>query len=112
MNIFEKFTVAALAVTIAATIGYMSAKSYSLPELSITKTQYPSAASVDTGDININVASSDELIRLPGIGEALAERIIEYRTAKMQFEYPSDIMNVDGIGIAVYGKIKEYICVN
>lgn len=62
--------------------------------------------------INICSASSDELRRLPGIGESLAYAIIEYRESTGQFSSIEDIMLVPGIGPSRFKAISEYICVN
>ena len=58
--------------------------------------------------ININKASLDELITLPGIGNSIAEKIITYRTNN-KFNSIDDIKNVSGIGDAKFNKIKKYI---
>ena len=68
-----------------------------------------SSASV-SGLININTASADELKTLNGIGDAMAERIIEYRSSRA-FRSREDIMSVDGIGSKTYEKIKDHITV-
>ena len=60
--------------------------------------------------ININTATKDELISLNGIGEATANKIINYRN-KNKFKEIEDIMNVPGIGEAKFNNIKDYICV-
>lgn len=60
--------------------------------------------------ININTAEAEELVSLPGIGPALAERIIEYRS-EFPFEKPEDIMNVSGIGETRFNEIKDMISV-
>ena len=46
---------------------------------------------------------------LPGVGPAIAERIIAYRDENAGFKSLADIMNVKGIGKATYEKIKGYI---
>ena len=63
---------------------------------------------VDDGLININTASVQELISLPGIGEARAQAIIEYRQHS-PFLRPEDIMNVSGIKQNSFEKIKDRI---
>lgn len=60
--------------------------------------------------ININTATKDELTSLNGIGEATANKIINYRN-KNKFKDIEDIMNVPGIGEAKFNNIKDYICV-
>lgn len=61
--------------------------------------------------ININTANKEVLMKLNGIGESTAERIIEYRKIQRFLEV-EDIMNVSGIGKTKYDKIKDYIVVD
>lgn len=61
--------------------------------------------------ININKAKIEELTELPGIGDAMAQRIIEYREENGDFQQIEDIQNVSGIGEAKFEKLKENICV-
>lgn len=68
------------------------------------------SADASSGLININTASADELKTLNGIGDVMAERIIEYRSSKA-FKSKEDIMSVDGIGSKTYEKIKDRIAV-
>lgn len=63
-----------------------------------------------SGLININTADAAELMKLKGVGEKTAEKIIEYR-AQTPFEKPEDIMNVKGIGEKKFEDIKDHICV-
>jgi competence ComEA-like helix-hairpin-helix protein len=64
---------------------------------------------VSSFPININSAPAGELMRLPGIGQALADRIIEYREQSGVFQSAEDIMNVKGIGQSKYDAIKDLI---
>ncbi len=61
-----------------------------------------------SGKININVASSSDLESLPGIGEVIAGRIIEYRKTN-KFNKVEDILEVSGIGQAKFEAIKDLI---
>ena len=60
------------------------------------------------GLVNINTATLDELKTLNGIGDVIAERIIEYRSSNA-FKSKEDVMLVNGIGKAIYEKIKDRI---
>ena len=61
-------------------------------------------AQVET--IDINSADVEELMELPGIGRAYAERIVEYRKEHGSFERIEDLMNVRGIGEKTFLKIR------
>lgn len=61
--------------------------------------------------VNINTASIPELSMLEGIGEGIAEKIVEYRTKHGNFEVIQDIMKVSGIGDKKFEAIKSYITV-
>ena len=61
--------------------------------------------------VNINTATKEELMCLPGIGERKADSIIEYRKSKA-FSSPEDIMNISGIKEAAFNRIKDKICIN
>lgn len=61
--------------------------------------------------IDLNSATLEELERLDGIGEVLADRIIEYREENGPFTDTGEIMNVYGIGEGKYSQIEEYITV-
>jgi len=64
-----------------------------------------------SGKININTCTKEQLEELPGIGEVIANRIIEYRKAT-RFSNIEDILNVSGIGDAKLEGIKDLISVN
>ncbi|MEM2175146.1 MAG: helix-hairpin-helix domain-containing protein [Candidatus Micrarchaeia archaeon] len=59
--------------------------------------------------IDINKASKDELISLPGIGEKIAQRIIEYREKKGKFKNKSELLKIKGIGKRRLSKIENLI---
>lgn len=66
-------------------------------------------ANSDITYVNINTASKEELVKLNGIGESKANAIVEYRNKNGNFTNIEDIQNVDGIGKALYEKIKDNI---
>ena len=59
--------------------------------------------------ININTASKEQLMQIPGIGEAKARAILAHREAEGAFSSIEDIMQVEGIKDGVFEKIKNYI---
>jgi len=61
--------------------------------------------------ININTATAADLDRLPKIGPAIAQRIIDYRTKHGPFKRIEDLKNVSGIGDALFEAIKDLITV-
>ena len=66
-------------------------------------------ADVDDGLVNINTATRDELMTLPGVGESKADAIIKYREENGGFETISQIMNISGIKDGLFNKIKDKI---
>lgn len=65
----------------------------------------------DSGLVNINRASAEELKTLPGIGDGIAGKIIDYRTENGNFTCIEDIMKVSGIKDKLFSKIKDHITV-
>jgi len=63
------------------------------------------------GKININTAGAAELDKLSGVGPALAERIIQYRTEHGPFARAEDLENVSGIGPKTYEKMASQVTV-
>lgn len=61
--------------------------------------------------ININTASKEQLMTIPGIGDSKAESIIEYREETGNFKTIEDIKSVSGIGDSLFEEIKTYITV-
>ena len=65
----------------------------------------------DSNLININTAGIEELTTLPGIGDVKAEAIIKYRSEVGKFKTKEELLNVEGIGEALFEKIKDNITV-
>ena len=87
----------------------INAKSKAQFKQSIQTTQ-PSEASQKLHPVNINTATEAELDTLPGIGPAIAKRIITFRN-QQAFTKPEDIMLVKGIGKKKFAKLRERITV-
>jgi len=62
--------------------------------------------------ININTATADQLDVLPGVGEVLAQRIIDYRKSKGNFSSVEQLRNVEGIGPKKFEQIKDKVTVD
>ena len=63
------------------------------------------------GQININTASAVEFQTLKGIGETIAQRIIDYREANGLFKSTEEIKNTKGVGNKIFENIKDKITV-
>lgn len=65
-----------------------------------------------SGKINLNTASLEQLMEIPGIGEAKAKAILNYRETNGSFSAIEDVMQIEGIKEGVFSKMKDYIVVD
>ena len=70
-------------------------------------TAQPAAAPL----VNLNTATATDLAKLPGIGPAVAARILEYRQKNGGFKKIEELMNVKGIGEKMFLKLKPLVTV-
>ncbi len=94
---YRRFVAAVLAVALAVLIapGLASAESKPAP----------------SGKVNINTASVEQLTALPGVGPALAARIVEHRQKSGAFRSTQEVMSVKGIGEKNFAKIEPWLTV-
>lgn len=76
-----------------------------------TKEEMTAEQAEEAGKINLNTARKEELMTLPGVGEAKADSIIKYREVNGKFQSIEDIMQISGIKEGLFSKIKDYITV-
>lgn len=101
-----KSTLAAIAAT-AALLGGLA-----VPAVAQSAKQAPPAAKEKVvGPVNLNTAAAAELETLPGVGPAMATRILEYRQKNGGFKKIEELMNVRGVGEKMFLKLKPMITV-
>lgn len=71
----------------------------------------PAGSDEANGLININEADEKKLTELPGIGPAMAQRIMDYRNEHGAFKDCGELQQVKGIGVAKYKTIKDKVTV-
>ena len=65
----------------------------------------------EPGPLDLNRATAQELTTLPGIGEVLAQRIVDYREAHGPFRSVEELIAVEGIGEGKLEKLRELVTV-
>lgn len=81
------------------------------PETTVPETVSLETAPVITYPININTADKETLVALPGIGDVLAQRILDYREEHGSFSHVEELLNVEGIGKRKMEAIVDLITV-
>lgn len=64
-----------------------------------------------TTKVNLNTATLEQLDSLPGIGPAIAQRIIDYRKQHGKFTEIEQLKEVKGIGVSKFEQVKDYLCI-
>lgn len=82
-----------------------------VPAASAQTTKAAATAVSAASPINLNAATAAELEKLPGVGPAMATRILEYRQKSGGFKKVEDLMNVTGIGEKNFLKLKALVTV-
>ena len=94
---YRRFVAAVLAVALCALVAPSFAGAASKPE--------------PASRVNLNTATVEQLTALPGIGPALAGRIVEYRQKSGSFHSTREVMNVKGIGEKNFAKLEAWLSV-
>ena len=71
--------------------------------------EFAESQAADDGKVNLNLASKEELMTLPGVGESKADSIISYREEHNGFKSIEEIMDINGIKEGLFNKVKDYI---
>ncbi len=73
----------------------------------------PAAAGTGTppGKLELNTATAEQLDTLPGVGEVMAKRIVDWRTGHGGFTTVEQLRDIEGIGESKYTKIRELVTV-
>ena len=79
---------------------------------SFSRSGWRSVPALALAAININTATKDELVALPGIGPAKAQAILDYRKAHGPFKTVEDLKDVKGIGAKRFEQLKPDLAVS
>lgn len=69
------------------------------------------AAPLLEGTINLNTADRAQLMLLPGVGPATADKVLAYRDRR-RFARPAHVMRIKGIGKKTYARLRRYLTVD
>ncbi|WP_346876489.1 helix-hairpin-helix domain-containing protein [Clostridium sp. UBA5712] len=79
-------------------------------EIEVEEQQEKDTGAVDSkGKININKATVDELMTIPGIGQVKAQSIVDYRNENGKFKSVDELTNITGIGVKTLEKLRDKV---
>jgi competence protein ComEA len=100
-----------LVVAVFLVLTAFSSQSFAQTAATPPQASKPPKTTVAPASVNLNTATASELEALPGVGIAMAARIIEYRQKVGGFKKIEDLMNVKGIGEKMFLNLKPLIVV-
>ena len=75
------------------------------------KSHAGASAGEAAGPVDLNAASAEQLVEVPGIGESLARRIVEFREKNGAFQSVDDLLKIQGIGEKSLQKLRPHLTV-
>jgi competence protein ComEA len=106
--VWTRSTQVTLAVLLALALGLLSWHAYSGRRAACRPTTLDADA-VRSSRVDLNRADHTELLQLPGVGEALARRIEDYRTEHGGFRSVDELRRVAGIGPAMLERLRPFV---
>jgi competence protein ComEA len=92
--------------TLQALVLTLLAATFAIPSFAAEPAAAPS------GVVNINTADASQLALLPGIGEKVAQRIVDYRSEHGPFKAIADLEQVKGLGSKAVERLSSHIAVD
>ncbi len=104
--------VAAALAALTLTVVGMSATAHAASK-TLQDAAAPTTPEPDTdGTVNLNTATQEELMLLPGVGASKAQRILDWRQKHGNFHRIEDITKVKGFGYKTFKKLKPHLAVS